>query len=89
MKRDYRLGDDIINLKGSVLVRDVTGRLKDFSCSDCNFTYNISILFLTPKEFFLLQGSLSFTRPLNLNNFPYKDNNVISQLSDLKIYRLG
>jgi bifunctional polynucleotide phosphatase/kinase len=65
---DYGLTTSDIDLQNSIFIGDAGGRqtngkiLKDFSCSDRNFAYNVGIAFKTPDEFFLNEEPRPFFR---------------------------
>src|SRR5215469_10977808 len=55
---DHDLATNDIDFENSIFIGDAGGRqtngkiLKDFSCSDRNFAYNVGIVFKTPEEYF-------------------------------------
>lgn len=78
--RDYGLGEDEVDLAGSLFVGDAGGRnplksqgsgTKDFSCSDRNFAHNVGIPYHTPEEYFLDEPPSQFSRDFDLESYPY------------------
>lgn len=72
---DHGLATSDIDFENSIFVGDAGGRqtngkiLKDFSCSDRNFAYNVGIAFKTPEEFFLNEKPRPFLRDFDPANY--------------------
>lgn len=69
---DYDLADHEADKDGSFFIGDAGGRVieragevKDFSCSDRNFAYNVGINYKTPEEYFLDEVPRRFQRDLD------------------------